>query len=102
VAPGGADPRDRRRRNRVSWLAFLGRPVLFVAWVGVFWGSLIAFSLASSAVSVGPREAFSRLLPRGHATALDYVNAGAALFALAAWALLAAVLVANRRGRAAP
>lgn len=101
MAPGGASPTDRRRRNRASWLAFLGRPALFVVWVGVFWGTLIALSLIMSAMEVGPRETLFRLLPRGHATAWHYLNAGAVLLALAAWALAATVLLVTRRGRAA-
>ena len=100
MAPGGADPTDRRRRNRASWLGFLGRPALFVVWVGVFWGTLIALSLVMSAMEVGPRETLFRLLPRGQATAWHYLNAGAVLLALAAWALVATVLVVTRRGRA--
>lgn len=101
MAPGGADPRERRRRQRASWLVVLGRPALFVAWVGVFWGTLIALSLVSSAVEVGPREALARLLPR-QASGWDYMNAGAALLALAAWVLVATVFVVNRRRQAAP
>lgn len=101
MVPGGAEPRDRRRRNRASWLVFVGRPTLFVAWLGVFWGTLVALSLVSSAVEVGPRETLWRLLPGRRATAWDYLNAGAALLAFAAWALVAAVLVVNRKGRAA-
>ena len=102
MPPGGADPRERRRRHRASWLAILGRPALFVAWVFVFWGTLIGLSLVSSAVAIGPREALARLLPHGRASAWDYMNAGAALLALAAWALVATGFVASRRHRAAP
>jgi hypothetical protein len=98
---GGAGPSSRLRRDREYWLAFLGRPALFVVWVGVFWGTLIGLSLVWSALEAGPRETLSRLLPRGHVTAWDYLNAGAVLLALAAWALVATVLVVNRRGRAA-
>ena len=98
---GGADPRERRRRQRASWLVIFGRPALFVAWVGVFWGTLIGLSLVSSAVEVGPREALTRLLPR-RATPWDYMNAGAALLAFAGWALVATVFVVNRRRKAAP
>ena len=101
MPPGGADPRERRRRQRAPWLAILGRPALFVAWVGVFWGTLVALSLIASAVEVGPREALARLLPR-RATPWDYMNAGAALLALAAWALVATVFVVNRSRKAAP
>ncbi|MFI5007042.1 MAG: hypothetical protein ACHQKZ_06355 [Solirubrobacterales bacterium] len=102
MAPGGADPKERRRRNRESWLVVLGRPALFVAWVGAFWGTLIAFSLVVSAMEVGLREALSRLLPPGRTTAWDYVNAGSVLLALAAWTLAATALIANRGDRAAP
>lgn len=98
----GARQSSRPRRDREYWLGFLGRPALFAVWVGVFWGTLIAFSLVSSAVEVGPRGALARLLPRGRSTAWDYMNAAAVLLAIAAWALVATVLVANRRGRAAP
>jgi hypothetical protein len=98
---GGAGPSSRLRRDREYWLGFLGRPALFVVWVGVFWGTLIALSLVMSAMEVGPRASLLRLLPRGQATAWHYLNAGAVLLALAAWALVATVLVVNRRGRAA-
>lgn len=98
---GGAGPRSGLRRDREYWLAFLGRPALFVVWVGVFWGTLVAFSLLARIVEVGPRETLSRLLPRP-ASAWDYLNAGTVLLALAAWALVATVLLVNRRGRAAP
>jgi hypothetical protein len=98
---GGAGPSRQLRRDRQYWLGFVGRPVLFVVWAGVFWGTLIALSLFLSAMEVGPGETLSRLLPRGHVTAWDYLNAGAVLLALAAWAVVATVLVVNRRGRAA-
>jgi hypothetical protein len=97
-----AGPSRRLRRDREYWLGILGRPALFVVWVGVFWGTLIGLSLVMGALEVGPRETLSRLLPRGHVTAWDYLNAGAVLLALAAWALVATVLLVNRRGRAAP
>lgn len=102
MAAGGAEPRERRRRQRASWLGFFGRPALFVAWVAVFWGTLIAFSVVASVVEVGLGEALSRLLPPGRATAWDYMNAGSVLLALAAWAFVATALVANRRDRSAP
>ena len=89
------------RRDREYWLGLLGRPALLVVWAGVFWGTLIAFSLVFRAMEVGPGETLARLLPRGHVTAWDYLNAAAVLLALAAWALVATVLVVNRRGRAA-
>lgn len=98
---GGAGTSSLLRRDRQYWLGFLGRPALFVVWAGVFWGTLIAFSLALSAMEVGPGETLSRLLPRGHVSAWHYLNAGAVLLALAAWAVVATVLVINRRGRAA-
>ena len=96
---GGAGP--SLRRDREYWVGVLGRPALFVVWAAVFWGTLIAVSLVGSALEVGPGETLSRLLPRGRATAWDYLNAGAVLLALAAWALVATILVVNRRGRAA-
>ena len=98
---GGAGTSRRLRRDREYWLGFLGRPALLVVWAGVFWGTLVAFSLVFRAREVGLRETLARLLPRGHVTAWDYLNAGAVLLALAAWALVATVLVVNRRGRAA-
>jgi hypothetical protein len=101
VPGGGAGPSSELRRDREYWLGFLGRPALFVVWAGVFWGTLVALSLLWSALEVGPGETLARLLPRGRATAWDYLNAGAVLLALAAWALVATVLVVNRRGRPA-
>jgi hypothetical protein len=96
---GGAGP--SLRRDHEYWVGVLGRPALFVVWAAVFWGTLIAISLVVSALKVGPGETLSRLLPRGRATAWDYLNAGAVLLALAVWALVATILVVNRRGRAA-
>ena len=58
---GRAGTSGQLRRDREYWLGFLGRPALLVVWAGVFWGTLVAFSLVFRAMEVGLGETLARL-----------------------------------------
>jgi hypothetical protein len=70
----------------------VGRPMMFLAWALVFWGTAVALAALYVVVARGPAAAMDLLLPR---TPLDLVNAALAAVAVIVW--IAAIILLNRR-----
>lgn len=77
----------------------LARPLLFIAWALVFWGTLVAGAIAWRSVELGPATAVGQLVSgRGTApAAVGWVNLACAVFAVSVWTTLAVLLVKGRR-----
>jgi hypothetical protein len=71
----------------------VGRPLMFVAWMLVFWGTAVALDAVYVLATRGPSGLKSALAPR---TPLDVANSALAVIALLVWI---AVLVVRRRTR---
>ena len=71
----------------------VGRPLMFVAWTAVFWGTAVALDAVYVLATRGPSALKAALAPR---TPLDVANAALAVIALLVWI---AVLVVRRRTR---
>ena len=71
----------------------VGRPLMFVAWMLVFWGTAVALDAVYVLATRGPSALKAALAPR---TPLDVANSALAVIALLVWI---AVLVVRRRTR---
>jgi hypothetical protein len=68
----------------------VGRPLMFIAWMLVFWGTVVALAAVYVFATRGPSAARTVLVPR---TPLDVANAALAVIAVMVWI---AVLVVSR------
>ena len=77
----------------------LARPVMFVLWALVFWGTLTAISIAWRAIEVGPGDALRLLLfgTPNVSPALGRFSLACALVAVATWATVLGMLLRGRR-----
>jgi hypothetical protein len=96
---GGHEAReaDRRRAEAArqgNLLVYaVVRPLMFIGWALVFWGTAIGLASLWVLVTRGPAAALASLVPR---TPLDLVNAGLAALAVVVW-IVVVVLAAGRR-----
>jgi hypothetical protein len=88
-----ADPDDGRRLAR-----YLGRPLLFVLWTLVVWGTVYAVLFAFALVTEGPSDAFARATT-GPDRIFGLVNLTLAGVALGLWAFVGFALVRLRSDR---
>jgi hypothetical protein len=89
---------DRRRaaaaRQGDIFVYAVARPLMFIGWALVFWGTAIGVAGLWALVTRGPSAALAALAPR---TPLDAVNDGLAVVALVVWILVAVVAAGRRR-----
>ncbi len=89
---------DERRRAQSArsgdlLVYALGRPLMFIAWALVLWGTAVVLAAVALVIRHGGSAARAALLPR---TALALANTALGVVALIVWA---AVIVAVRRRR---
>jgi hypothetical protein len=91
---------DRRRaeaeRAGDFFIYVVARPLMFVAWALVFWGTAIALASVFVLATRGPGAALAVLVPH---TALDLLNSGLAVVAMIVWLAVAVVASGRRRRR---
>jgi hypothetical protein len=88
-----ADPDDERPLAR-----HLGRPLLFVLWTLVVWGTVYALLFAFAVVTDGPSDAVARATA-APGRLFGIVNLTLAGLALGVWALVGLALVRLRSDR---
>ncbi len=78
----------------------IARPVLFMLWTLVFWGTLVAGAIVWRSVEMGP-AAVLRVLIAGTPTvppALGRFSLACAVVAVSVWTTVAIIVVRRRRG----
>lgn len=85
-----------RLYTRGEALRALARPVLLAAWALVFWGTLLLAVAVFDVLGEGLVPVLARLLPARGASLWAWLNAVSCLLALAAWTVVAGVLVVRR------
>lgn len=88
-APAG-DPDDRRLTR------YAGRPLLFVFWTLVVWGTVYAAVFLFAVLADGPRAAVARATA-GPDGAVGVANLAVAVLAVGTWSVVGALLL-RRRG----
>ena len=68
----------------------MARSLLLIAWVAVFWGSLLVLALVWRTITEGPGAAFLALLP-ARPDAWAWINLACAVLAVCVWSLVAVV-----------
>lgn len=74
----------------------VGRPLMFVAWMLVFWGTAVALDAVYVLATRGPSGLKSALAPR---TPLDVANSALAVIAPLVWIAVLVVVHRTRRRR---
>ena len=88
--------RTEAARQGDFFVYVVGRPLMFVAWMLVFWGTAVGLDAVYVLATRGPSALKSALAPH---RPLDVANSALALIASLVWI---AVLVARRRTRRRP
>ena len=84
-------------RLQALFFAAVVRPLLFVFWSLVLWGTFVAAALLWTALTGGPAAAMAAILNRELSPALGGANLGLAVLAVAVWVVV--VVLARRGGR---
>ncbi len=79
-------------------VATFERPLLFVFWAFVLWGTLLIAVFGVRVASAGLGDAIASLWPRG-ADDLAYANLAAVVVATLVWLTVAVLALLNRRPR---
>ena len=96
----GHEPRDADRRRAEAkrqgdlLVYAVVRPLMFIGWALVFWGTAIGLASLWVLVTHGPGAALASLAPR---TTLDVVNAALAALAVVVWIVVVVLATARRR-----
>ena len=92
-----AEQRRTEGARQGDFLVYVvGRPLMFVAWMLVFWGTAVALNAVYVLATRGPSALKTALAPH---TPLDVANSALAVIAPLVWIM---VLVVRRRTRRRP
>jgi hypothetical protein len=83
------------RRLRDVLVFAVARPLLFVFWALVLWGTFVAIAIAWTILTRGPAAAVHATLDRTGQGALGMANLGLAILAVSVWIVV--LLLARRR-----
>jgi hypothetical protein len=92
-------PRELRSEVREFVLSAIVRPLLFVVWALVAWGTFYFAVFAYAAIVDGPGPALRRALG-GSDPLAGRVNVGLAILAVVVWSVVALAVRARRRAQA--
>ena len=92
-----ADRRKAEAEREGDFLVYaVARPLMFVVWALILWGTAVALAAVYVLLAAGPAAAVRVLLPQ---TTLDLINTGLGTLALVVWITVVAATRRSARGR---
>jgi len=95
-SPAGRPPLRRRLHDLVTQSVV--RPLLFVLWSLVIWGTLVGLAFVYAALTRGPAAVVRAVLPPSTGGIWGGLNLALAVGAVAVWIVVAIAVLRRRRG----